>query len=160
MDDGTAGEMVASYNYWEAISASTRETDSVGLAEQSASKREKDDETIARKQGRGGDGSDGGCHGDGLSVAAGRTLATLGGMEWAAVHLDSGNVKVEASASAAEASSVWVRNHWHERARKLPFRCSACSFGIGLPSSCTAESEFEGSPPNTPAAKQSTCVAR
>lgn len=118
MDDGTAGEMVASCNYWEAMSATTGKPDLEDVTEQSTSKRESGDETIAREQDKGDDSSDVGG-GDGLSTAAGSTLATLGGVEWAAVHLESGNVKVEASASAAEASHVLIWSHGRTRP-KLP----------------------------------------
>ena len=45
-----------------------------------------------------------GADGDGAGKDAGSTPATFGGVGWAAIHLESGNVKVEASASAAEVS--------------------------------------------------------
>ena len=110
MDDGTAGEMVASCNYWEAMSATVGKPDLEGFAAQSGSKRES-----------GGDSRGGGGRGDGLSTAAGSTLATLGGVEWAAVHLESGNVKVDSSASAAEASYFSV---WRHRRTQPDFRFS------------------------------------
>lgn len=105
MDDGTAGEMVASCNYWEAMSATVGKPDLEGFAAQSGSKRE----------------SGGDSRGGGLSTAAGSTLATLGGVEWAAVHLESGNVKVDSSASAAEASYFSV---WRHRRTQPDFRFS------------------------------------
>ena len=85
MDDGTAGEMVASGNYWKAMT-------------------ERDD-VSGEKQDSGADSGDGDGDGRGGSTsrAGGRAASTLDEVEWASIHLETGNVKVEASATAAEA---------------------------------------------------------
>lgn len=112
MDDGTAGEMVASCNYWGAMSATTSKRHSRYLDEQSASP-ETGDEISGREQGkRGGSGDGGGGGGDGHGMAVGSSPAILCAVDWAAIRLKSGNVKVEASASAAEASHSFCRRSW------------------------------------------------
>lgn len=117
VDDGTAGEMVASGNYWEAMSNSTSQRSSVDLFEQSASKRETGDEITGRKQGTRGDSDDGGGGGDGCGIAAGRTPAAPDRVEWAVIHLESGNVKLKASATAAEASYLLACSHDKTRSK-------------------------------------------
>eukprot|EP00752_Nemacystus_decipiens_P004955 g4508.t1 len=122
MDDGTAGEMVASCNFWEAMSATTGKPALNDLIEQSGSKRGSDDEIITRKL-RWGDnssGGGGGGNGNGARTAAGGTLETLGGVEWAAVHLESGNVKVEASARAAEGGGGGGNSGFLSRGSPMP----------------------------------------
>lgn len=93
LDDGTAGEMVASCNYWGAMRATTSKTNSEQFKKQSTSKLET------------------GAGGDGIEKDACSTPATFGGVEWAAIHLESGNVKVEALASAAEVSYLLACSH-------------------------------------------------
>lgn len=99
MDDGTAGELVASCNYWKSMSTISTEN-SGRLNEAPASHAE----TNFNGNEEGGAGRNG-VTGDELGVTAGaRKSSTLGGVTWASNHLESGNVKVEASASAAEVS--------------------------------------------------------
>lgn len=111
MDDGVAGEMVASCNYWEAMSTTTNEVNR-GDSKRSASERETGDgEVVGKEHVEPGDSGDGGGDGHGFGMEAGNTPAALGGVEWAVIHLESGNVKVEASATAAEASDWSVCSH-------------------------------------------------
>lgn len=97
MDDGTAGEVVASSKYWKAMSASTLD----GNSEGPSTPRAPVPEVISEEQEAGAQGHGGGGGGSSRR-ASGGTPSTLGGAEWVSIHLDSGNVKVEASATAAE----------------------------------------------------------
>lgn len=116
MDDGTAGEMVASCNYWKAMSTiTTNKSDSDGSSEPPTLNPETSGGTTSSSvekkdggDGNGGDGdfsSGGGSGGDDGGASFG-TSSILGGVEWASNHLESGNMKVDTSVSAAEASFV------------------------------------------------------
>lgn len=100
MDDGTAGELVASCNYWKRMSTISTDDYSGRLDETPTSHAETD--FNGNEEGSAGRN---GVTDDELGVTAGaRKSSTLGGVEWASNHLESGNVKVESSASAAEVS--------------------------------------------------------
>lgn len=120
MDDGTAGEMVASCNYWKAMSTTTSKRNSKDSDEQFASKQETGHEITGRKQDKRGDSDDGdGFGGDGFGMVAGSTPEAPCGVKWAAIQLESGNVKMEASASAVEASGFLICIFMSERDRNF-----------------------------------------
>lgn len=105
MDDGTAGEMVASRNYWKVMSTAANENN-LNRPDESPSSNPNTsrDITSSEKEGPGdNNGGDGGGGGGGGMFG---TSSTLGGVEWTSNHLESGNVKLDASASAVEASFV------------------------------------------------------
>lgn len=103
MDDGTAGEMVASCNYWKAMSKNTTNKKGLdGSIEPPSNPEMSCDNTSGEKE-NGGD-NNGGDGGESCGGARFGTSSILGGVEWASNHLESGNVKVDTSVSAAEAS--------------------------------------------------------
>ncbi|CAM9134053.1 unnamed protein product [Ectocarpus sp. 12 AP-2014] len=117
MDDGTAGELVASCNYWRRMS--TISTDDSGRLDEAPTSH-------AETYFNGNEEGSAGRHGvtdDELGVTAGaKKSSTLGGVEWASNHLESGNVKVEASASAAEIEAALERASREMHAQEIQRR--------------------------------------
>ncbi|CAM9255225.1 unnamed protein product [Ectocarpus sp. 6 AP-2014] len=117
MDDGTAGELVASCNYWTRMS--TISTENSGRLDEAPTSHAETDFNGNE------DGSAGrnGATDDKLGVTAGaRKSSTLSGVEWASNHLESGNVKVETSASAAEIEAALERASREMQAQKIQRR--------------------------------------
>ncbi len=102
MDDGTAGEMVASCRYWKAMSTSVPDGNSEDPSTPRTPNPEANNDDIAGQEQYAGAEDYGGGGGGSYRQAIGGTSPTLGEVEWASIHLDSGNVKVEASASEAQ----------------------------------------------------------
>lgn len=82
MDDGTAGEMVVSANYWKEMSKNSK--DRVADINNNESRKNYED------------------HDGELTVSN-----ILGGVEWRWKRIATGNVKVKVAASGTEASEKW-----------------------------------------------------